>query len=69
MPRVHEREKLVKAAELKLGGMVADACGDLTTAESLRVLVNVLGDGVGRIAKYAIRQERHGDTDKPGGWA
>jgi len=32
-----------------------------------RVVNTALGDTVGAIAKYQIRYERHGNTDKPGG--
>jgi hypothetical protein len=67
MPRIHPREAMVLAAEIRLRAAVTNELHGLTTAERLRVLAAVLGDTVGSIAKYAIREERHGDQDKPGG--
>jgi hypothetical protein len=40
---------------------------DLTTAELFSILGGTLGDQIAGIAKYLIREERHGDQDKPGG--
>jgi len=70
MPRrIHEREKLVTAAEIELRKATMKAAEDLTQGEYLRVLVNVLAGVISSIAKYAIREERHGDPDTPGGLA
>lgn len=69
LPRIHPREAIVNKAENDLRTAIAAAVRELTTAEELRVLASVFGDRVGGIAKYAIREERHGKTDKPGGIA
>jgi hypothetical protein len=67
---MHPREKLVREAESKLRGHVLDILDDsgLTEGESLRVLAAVFGGYLASVAKYAIRVERHGDTETPGGW-
>jgi len=71
MPRLHKREKPVKEAELALRERLLnwekDWIEKLTTAEYLSVLVRVLSETLQSILKYAIRQERHGNTNKPGG--
>jgi hypothetical protein len=69
LPKLHPRERIVAKAENDLRTAVAEAVRDLTTGEELRVLAAVFGDRVGGIAKYAIRDERHGKSDKPGGLA
>jgi hypothetical protein len=40
---------------------------ELTEAELIRVVNGVCSETIGRIVKYHIRYERHGNTDKPGG--
>jgi hypothetical protein len=59
----------VNEAEMELRKAVTDIGKkhDLTEMELLRVVNTALGDTVGSIAKYHIRYERHGNTDKPGG--
>ncbi len=39
---------------------------DLTEAEALRLVVSEFSAWIGLVAKYAIREERHGNTDTPG---
>ena len=68
MPRMHPRVPIVNGAEIKLREALSEIRKDLTEPEFLKVVANVLGDEVGTIAKYAIRQERHGCTDKAGDW-
>lgn len=68
MPRMHPRVQVVNEAECKLREALSEIRKDLTEPEYLKVVANILGDEVGTIAKYAIRQERHGRTDKPGDW-
>jgi len=70
MPKLHPRYWIVKKAEVELSKAVMDIAQkhELTTAEQLKVVAAALGDAVGSIAKYAIRQERHGDSDTPGDW-
>lgn len=65
--RIHRRERLVNEAVSKVREALLTACKDLTEGEALRVAITVLGDWVGTTAKYMIREERHGKTDKPGG--
>lgn len=68
--RLHPREQIVGHARADL----ADAVfgwrrnhTDLTQAETISMLADVLGTSITGITKYAIREERHGDPDKPGG--
>ena len=70
LPRIHRREKLITEAENNLRAAI-QASGirkmELTTAEYLQVLARIMHDEISGTLKSAIRQERHGDTDKPGG--
>lgn len=66
LPRRHSRVQVVRAAESRLRGVAVELAENLTTSEYLQVLITVLGDEIGAIAKYAIREDRHGDPDKPG---
>lgn len=65
--KIHKREQIVDDAAMALATAWAAARRKLTTAEELAVIARFVTDTVGGIAKYAIREERHGDTDKPGG--
>lgn len=69
MSTLHPREENVRRAEIAIDKAVSEIIGreKLTTAETIRVLVHTLGDRLASIAKFAIRLERHGDADKPGG--
>jgi hypothetical protein len=70
MPAIHPREKNVKKAEqLLLDAIAAMNDLELTTVERLKVVNEVLCGEVSGILKCEIRYERHGNTDKPGGWA
>jgi hypothetical protein len=66
---MHSRETVVREAELKLKRALLEAIKDLTEAEGLRVVNAVMSSHIGSVAKYAIREERHGDPEKPGGLA
>lgn len=68
MPRMHSRVPIVNGAEIKLREALSEIRKDLTEPEFLKMVANVLSDQVSTIAKYAIRQERHGCMDKPGDW-
>jgi hypothetical protein len=70
-PTIHPRERIVNEAEIDLAHALLGVWEkhDLTDAEMLRVVAAVFGRHVASNAKYRIREERHGDTDKPGGWA
>jgi hypothetical protein len=66
--RIHPREKIVDSAERKLSECLREIrSSDLTDAEYISVVADAFGQALGRMAKYQIRYERHGDTDKPGG--
>jgi hypothetical protein len=69
--RMHERETIVREAENNLREKMLQFANEyaekLTHYEYMRVVHGVLSDDIGSQIKYAIRYERHGDTDKPGG--
>ena len=71
LPKLHEREKVVRDAEESLRDKLLAWqkvwSSKLTTAEYLSVLQRVLSESVASCLKYAIRHERHGTSDKPGG--
>lgn len=69
--KIHPREKKCTAAESELRGVILglDQKHKLTQAELIQVLTHVFSDEILSMMKYAIRQERHGNTDTPGGLA
>jgi hypothetical protein len=70
LPTIHPRERIVNEAcsELDLAAINVRQKYDLTTGEYLRVLVHVVNNCIGGVAKWAIRAERHPENpDKPGG--
>lgn len=69
--KVHPREAIVEGARRRIELAVAEVFqqAKLTTAEQIRVITAVMAGELQGIAKYAIRQERHGDSDTPGGLA
>ena len=69
MPRIHEREKLIKNAEIALRLAIVGATKGLTEAEAISVVTSVFSEEILGRMKYAIRMERHGNTETPGGWA
>ena len=71
MPKLHERELLVRAAERVLRDALVEVLSnhDLTQMEYIQLCQNVLGGEILNTCKYAIRVERHGNTDTPGGFA
>jgi len=70
MPKLHEREALVRAAERVLRGALIEIATkhELTQMEYIQLCQNVLGGEILTTCKYAIRMERHGNTDTPGGF-
>jgi len=69
LPRIHPREKIVREAASRLRLFLLEVTKDLTEAEGLRIVNEVMGSHIGSIARYAIREERHpGKPDEPGGW-
>jgi hypothetical protein len=76
--RMHEREAIVRDAIVrdaennlreKVMEFAKEYAEKLTHYEYLRVVHGVLSDDIGSQIKYAIRYERHGDTNKPAGAA
>lgn len=67
LPTLHPRERLVTKAKLDLQMAIEGPLEGLTEAEKLRVVNSVLSSYIGSVVKYAIREERHGDLEKPGG--
>jgi len=68
--RIHSRESVVTHAQNDVTLAVLDILekADLTTGEELRVLTSAFSGLLQNTAKYMIREERHHDADKPGGW-
>lgn len=69
MPVIHQRERIVTEAKLKVSKAFDEATKDLTDGERLQIAAQVFSSYVGDTAKYMIRMERHGDPSKPGGFA
>jgi hypothetical protein len=71
LPRIHPRETKCHEAEIELSEAISTwrkKWGDeLTATESASILYHELSSRMRSMFKYAIRRERHGDTDKPGG--
>lgn len=72
LPKIHEREVLCRKAESELrsaviGVTTSETCQKLTTLELLQVMQTVFNSDLQNVLKYAIRFERHGNTDTPGG--
>ena len=69
--RIHKREFTVRQAELEITEAVHKITDKhkLTTWEMLRVVNVALSGVIGSIVRYEIRNERHGNYDKPGGLA
>lgn len=67
--KLHQRETLVREVKNKLSRAFLDTFRDveLTNAEELKIVNEVSSDWIGSILKYQIRDERHGNTDTPGG--
>ena len=67
LPKIHPRERLVTEAENELRRAYIEALSKLSTAECIQVINNVAHSEIALIIRQAIRMERHGDPDKPGG--
>ncbi len=70
LSKLHSREIEAQKAQVELENAVLGWRRnhvDLTMAELISILTHVFSSHLGSIAKYAIRHERHGDADKPGG--
>ena len=67
---IHPREMLVTQARMQLtDALIAwrKRNAELTVAELVSVITGEMSSMLLGIAKFAIRHERHGDADKPGG--
>ena len=66
--KIHARTIIVNNAKIELTKCWLDLFQkhELTTAEMLSVLSQFSHEQIGGIAKFAIREERHGNTDEPG---
>lgn len=66
---MHPRQKIMHDAQRDLQKQVYEWLQrhDLTTIEELHIINYVLSNTIGGTLKYALREERHGDTDTPGG--
>lgn len=72
LPKLHPKEIVCSRAEDELFQTITTwrrkwRKDGLTSTEELQIIQNVLSSQVGQALKYAIRMERHGTTDKPGG--
>ena len=69
--KIHKRESIVRLAELDITEAVHKITEKhkLTTLEMLCVVNGAMSGVIGSIVKYEIRNERHGNYDKPGGLA
>jgi hypothetical protein len=72
--RLHPREALVREARIELHQAVLDwlrkeEVSELTAYEEVMVVTSVLSQVITGAMKYAIREERHGDAETPGGLA
>ena len=65
-PRLHRRYHLVAAARRKLMEAIAECTEGLTQAETISVVSQACSDEITGRMKYAIRQERHGNTEDAG---
>lgn len=69
--RMHPRERVVRKARSALQSHLTQWLKhhDLTTYEEIMVISDVMGSTITGAMKYAIREERHGDQNTPGGIA
>jgi len=71
LPRIHPRVRICQEARQAISEAITKAVKEheLTTAEEISVINAACSSHIGHIAKYAIRHERHGNEDRPGGFA
>ena len=66
--RIHPRERLIDEAEAHLEEALRHLRSmDLTHDEFISVVTQIMSRAILSTTKYAIRRERHGNTDQPGG--
>ena len=69
--RLHPREELVRDSRLELMNRLADwnekHTEELTEVEWIQIITSCFSWEMSTFCKFAIREERHGDADKPGG--
>jgi hypothetical protein len=64
-PKLFKIQQLEAELSLEISKFIA-VHEDLTEAEVLQILNNVLHSKVANVLKYMIRAERHGNTETPG---
>jgi len=71
MPKMHPREMSTKKAECDLVDAIQKVMEEheLTDGEALRVVNKAFSQWLGHFAAITIREERHGNSETPGGWA
>ncbi len=67
--KLHPRRNLVIEAKANADSALYDILSELTPWEEVQVRTSLFADFMHSKAKYGIREERHGDLDKPGGEA
>ncbi len=67
--RIHPREERCRKAARDIAEAISLALreNDLTDVEAVQAVNAACSDYIASFAKYAIRYERHGDPNKPGG--
>lgn len=65
--RIHPREKITRELERRISDTMIEACNDLDP--TYLELIQALNGAIQSQIKYAIRVERHGDVNTPGGEA
>lgn len=70
MSKIHPREARCNTAERILREAVRQIYDlDLTQWEHMLIINRVLSDEIAGVTKFAIRYDRHGNTEDPGGLA
>lgn len=67
----HPREKVVRKASIEARVAVDEILRKhgITDGEETRVILAIVNDFIGGMARHMIRMERHGNADEPGGLA
>lgn len=67
--KLHPREQIVRDAKIDLGRVITEWLErhDLTSSEEIMVVCSEMFGMITGTMKYAIREERHGNVETPGG--
>jgi len=70
LPKMHSREVIVRTAQRDLDSAFLDIWKkhDLTEGEMIKIVSNFSNSHIAGAAKYMIREERHGNSETPGGF-